>query len=178
VIARTLGPLLAFVLLAPAAALAAPPLEPPAVGDGFVPGEAIVRFEAGADASERRSARARTDVRLERALELPRTQVVEVEGGVGAAVRRLERDPAVAYAQPNFLYEALAPPPDDSFFAQLWGLGETPGVGALAAWDATRGAGQVIAVVDTGVDLTHPDLAPNLWTTDESQAVGGIFSGV
>ena len=34
----------------------------------------------------------------------------------------------------------------------------------LTAWDRTRGAGQVIAVVDSGVDLTHPDLIANLWS--------------
>ena len=39
----------------------------------------------------------------------------------------------------------------------------TPGVGVAAAWPRTQGAGQVIAVVDTGVDITHPDLLANLW---------------
>lgn len=58
--------------------------------------------------------------------------------------------------------------PDDTFLDELWGLDDvqlpTPGVGALAAWETTKGAGQVIAIVDTGVDLTHPDLEANLWT--------------
>ncbi|MGH2844694.1 MAG: S8 family serine peptidase, partial [Thermoleophilaceae bacterium] len=137
-----------------------------------MPGEVVVRFERGVGAAERGAARARVDAELRRTLELPRAQLVEVDGGVAAAVRRLERRPEVAYAQPNYRYETLASPPNDSFFGQLWGLAETPGVGALAAWDATRGAGQTIAVVDTGVDLTHPDIAPNLWSNPGEGANG------
>ena len=69
----------------------------------------------------------------------------------------------MVYAQPNYVYHAFAAAPNDTHFGHLWGLGATPGVGALPAWDRSLGAGQVIAVVDTGVDLTHPDLVPNLW---------------
>jgi subtilisin family serine protease len=46
-------------------------------------------------------------------------------------------------------------------FADLWGVRQ---VAAPAAWDTTRGTGVVVAVVDTGVDYGHPDLAANVWT--------------
>jgi subtilisin family serine protease len=134
-------------------------------GEGFVAGQAIVRFEPGTSADERRATRARANVLFGRSLEVARAQVVRVEGAVGAAVRRLERQGEVEYAQPNYRYRALAV---DSFLGELWGLTDSatpnPGVNALSAWNTTRGAGQLIAVVDTGVDLTHPDLVPNLWT--------------
>ena len=175
VLPRLAGLVLAASLVLPASAGAS--LEPAAGGERFVPGEVIVRFEPGAAAAERRAVRARAGVELDRTLELPRAQVVDVDGGVAAAVRRLERAPAVAYAQPNFRYEALAPPPDDTFFGQLWGLAETPGVGALTAWDSNRGAGAVIAVADTGVDLTHPDIAPNLWSNPADPANGADDDG-
>lgn len=140
-----------------------------AASRGFAPGEAIVRFEPGTGPAERGDARAAAGAELERVLGLPRAQLLAVEGGVAAAVRRLERQPGVAHAQPNYVYRALAElAPDDTFFGDLWGLEDSaapdPGVDALEAWSLTRGAGQVIAVVDTGVDLTHPDLAGNLWT--------------
>ncbi|MDQ3304542.1 MAG: S8 family serine peptidase, partial [Actinomycetota bacterium] len=48
---------------------------------------------------------------------------------------------------------------DDPFFSEQWGL---EAIGAEAAWSQGRGAGMVIAVVDTGVDLDHEDLEDNL----------------
>jgi len=147
----------------------------------FVSGEAIIRFEPGTTASERLAARQAGDVTLDQALRLPQTQVVEVDGSVSAAIKRLERQPDIAFAQPNYRYQALAVAPDDSFFGDLWGLDSpqlpSPGVGALAAWDTTRGAGQVIAVVDTGIDLNHNDLTDNLWSNPGELANGSDDDG-
>ena len=150
------------------------------VGGGkgsYVAGEAIVRFKAAASATSRRRARGAADVRFEDTLGLSRVQLVSVAGRVQAAVRRLEDQPGVAYAQPNYRYRATAvEPPNDTFVVnppttsgvgELWGLADPampdPGLSALDAWETTKGAGQVIAVLDTGVDLTHPDVEGNLW---------------
>ncbi len=150
-----------MVLVAAAGAALAPAAS---AAGRFVPGEALVRYERGTSSAERASVRDRADVTLENVLGLPRTQLVSFRGSVGSAVARLERSPAVLDAQPNYRYRASAADPDDSFFDQQWGLGAAPGVDVLPAWDRTRGAGQVIAVVDSGVDLTHPDLIANLWS--------------
>jgi subtilisin family serine protease len=127
-------------------------------------GEALVRYAADVGAAERRDVREAAGVEFEGAVAVPQTQVVSFDGSVAGAIARLEDQPGVVDAQPNYIYHALANPPVDSQFGHLWGMGGTPGVGVLAAWDRSRGAGQVIAIVDTGVDLTHPDLAGNLWT--------------
>jgi subtilisin family serine protease len=144
--------------------LAAPPVDDRA-GE-IVPGEAIVRFEPGTTAGERLAARAAAGVGFDRSVPIGRTQVVAVDGSVAGAVEKLKRQPDVVDAQPNYRYHALAAAPNDTFFASLWGLESSatpnPGVGALSAWDTTRGAGQVIAILDTGVALDHPDI--DLWS--------------
>ena len=50
---------------------------------------------------------------------------------------------------------AGAAPGDDPFMPRQWALQQ---IGAPAAWAAARGGGVTIGVVDTGVDLSHPDL--------------------
>lgn len=52
--------------------------------------------------------------------------------------------------------------PNDPRFGELWGMQK---IGAPAAWDSGTGSASiVVAVSDTGIDYTHPDLAANAWT--------------
>ena len=78
---------------------------------------------------------------------------------------------------------ALQLTPDDPSYSQLWGLentGQTGGttdadIDASAAWDVTTGSSSiVVAVIDTGVDYTHSDLAANMWTNPGEIAGNGI----
>lgn len=78
---------------------------------------------------------------------------------VRAWVTRVRNDPAVAHVEPNRRYRAFATV-NDRLFPQLYGLTQ---IGAPTAWDTTNGnASVVVAVFDTGLNLTHPDLAPVL----------------
>ena len=93
---------------------------------------------------------------------------------VADAVKELKRDPAVLFAQPDYIIRPDATSNDplytDGF---MWGLSgpstspaSTYGSNASAAWAAGRfGSDSVfVGVVDTGIQVSHPDLAPNIWT--------------
>ena len=56
-------------------------------------------------------------------------------------------------------------------YDDLWWLKR---VKADQAWTYTRGAGATVAVIDTGLDYTHPDIAANLWTNPGEIAGNGI----
>lgn len=52
--------------------------------------------------------------------------------------------------------------PSDTYVNLQWGLDT---IDAYEAWDITRGSHEVVvAVLDTGIDWNHPDIAPNIWT--------------
>jgi len=145
-------------------------------GPRFVPGEVIVGFRPGVGGVERAAVRATTRTAVDERLAVPRTELLRVRGDRSPRrlARRLERLPEVAYAQPNY-YRHATQLPDDPELDALWGLvngGQLArsqtgiagaDVSAEQAWDVNTGDPEtIVAVVDTGVDATHPDLAANV----------------
>ncbi len=80
---------------------------------------------------------------------------------VADAVRQYHGDPNVLYVEPDYEVSTTADP-TDPLWNQQWDMVK---IAAPQAWDTQTSASDVIvAVIDTGVDLTHPDLQANLWT--------------
>ena len=93
---------------------------------------------------------------------------VPLEAGADAAdaAEELSRRPGVTFAEPVYLYRP-AKTPDDARFKEQWGLGK---IAAPSVWSRSTGAAStVVAVIDDGIALDHPDLAPNLWTNPGEQ---------
>ena len=90
---------------------------------------------------------------------------------IETAIKQYKNRKDVEYAEPNYIVQIMNTP-NDPGFSSLWAMnnvgqtGGTPGIdiGALEAWNLTTGSDIVVAVIDTGVDYTHPDLVANIWT--------------
>jgi subtilisin family serine protease len=96
-------------------------------------------------------------------------------GNVAALLSILRSIPAIAYAEPDYIVKSTATP-NDASFTQQWSLLNIgmPGadIGATRAWDVSTGStANVVGVVDTGIDYTHPDLAANVWSAPSSFTV-------
>lgn len=143
-----------FVILAVSSAWAGETSRP------FVPGELVLSFAPGAEGDDVVRLQTMWNVRLVRTLYGSAAQLWSVpEGQEETLADALESDRAVRYAEPNYLYGALLAPNDPSFGSQ-WALAK---IHSTAAWDLETGSGDVIvAVIDTGIDESHPDLAAKI----------------
>lgn len=122
-----------------------------------VEGQVIVQFKDSTPAAER--ARIMAAHGLTQVDQIFGTETLVLEGrgkSAAALVKALANNPNVEYAEPNYIAK-VDWVPNDTSWSQQWGPQK---VSAPAAWDYTRGSSSVvIAVVDTGVDLNHPDLS-------------------
>ncbi|HJU43444.1 MAG TPA: S8 family serine peptidase [Vicinamibacterales bacterium] len=143
-------------------------------GREVVEGEVIVRYhpQAGQIGRQRAEFQANSDVsepigqtRRLRSWTLSTSEMLAV----------LRANPDVLYAEPNYIIRANATP-NDPMMNSLWALlntgqtvdgqAGTPGadIGATTAWDVTTGSRtNIVAILDSGVDFTHPDIDANLF---------------
>jgi len=156
-----------------------------AITSGFVPGQLIVRFTAGDAGAALQELLAKLGgTETMHFATVDNLFMVSLPTGVDVmtAAERARELPTVAYAEPNYVLRTSATPNDPRFVdAGLWGLnnaglsGGTPGVDidAVAAWNMTTGSRDVVvAVIDTGIDYSHPDLAANMFRSGDCTVNG------
>src|SRR5215207_1512404 len=167
-------------------------VEPPRVSESFRgDADVLVRFRAGVSEERRQAIAARLNDRIEDEIESV-DGLTSIDDLDGERVEEIVKDyaalPEVEYAEPNFeikldplAADTIRPRfvssdtwsgPNDPLLSEQWGLintGQREGkagadVSAGYAWERTHGSRKfVVAVLDSGVDYTHEDLAANIW---------------
>lgn len=161
------------------------PADPPAE---FAEGELMVRFDPASNASERAQVRQRQGLQKIEDLPLPGLELVRSPGSqkIPDVARSVASENSVVYAEPNFL-ATTAQTPNDTYFSYLWGLHndgqsilgvlglDDADIDGPEAWSLGGTSTPVVAVVDSGIDINHPDLAANIWINPgESATADGV----
>ncbi|HVJ28625.1 MAG TPA: S8 family peptidase, partial [Vicinamibacterales bacterium] len=152
-------------------------------GPEFVQGEVLIQYRAGATEEVKGRARGRAGAEVSEIVIEAQSrrdgkgdlELARIPPGlsVAAAARNLEADPAVEFAEPNWVYQHQATSNDTYYSSgQLWGMygdGSSPanqyGSQAAEAWARGRtGSDSVyVGIIDEGIQYSHPDLAGNVW---------------
>lgn len=168
-------------------------------GSDFEPGKVLVKYRSQTSQQARLLA-ARSIARLEQGLSMRLSSVnrstdvrsyrIPEGQDVRETVEILRKDPAVEYAEPNYLF-SIAGRPNDQLYGDFVSSGTTysnslqrwifngaagdRNLNAEAAWDLSTGRSDVIiAIIDTGVMIDHRELEPNIWKNANEKPDNGI----
>ena len=132
---------------------------PPAAVLDDLPGQILVKYKRSDTVPRLLAATARWQTHPLR--HIPQLGIILLEVTAGAersVVAQLQRDPLVQYVELNHRVHALEEPNDPKW--PQWALLQ---IDAPQAWDIAHCQGTIVAVLDTGVHLEHPDLRNMLW---------------
>lgn len=141
-----------------------------------VPDEILLKFKPGVDEKTKDNIRKHFGVKKEEVIDKIDVERVKIpEKAKDKVIEALKHNPRVEYAEPNFINKA-ALIPNDTYFPQMWNL---PKIAAPQGWDISTGTSSaVIAIIDSGVNLTHEDLVGKVSGTADDYGHGTQVAGV
>ena len=156
-----------------------------------VPGDLLVGFQSDVSASDQQKILKSVGADEKKSWKKIHGSLAHLASGdVDAAIAKLRQNPDVRYAEPNHVI-TIDSLPNDPSFGNTWGLNNTgqtingsPGtpdadIDAPEAWNVTTGSPSVtVAVIDTGVDWSHPDLASQIWINPGENCAGCRNDGI
>ena len=156
-----------------------------------VPGDVIVGFQSDVSAADQQRILKSVGADEKMSWKKIHGSLAHIASGdVDAAIAALGKDPRVRYAEPNSVI-SIDSLPNDPSFGNTWGLNNTgqtingsPGapdadIDAPEAWNVTTGSSNVtVAVIDTGVDWSHPDLSSQIWINSGENCSGCRTDGI
>lgn len=132
-------------------------------------GELLIKFKDGTSSNEMAAFASKNGLQQKEYFESMNAGLYSLKKGAIAAkaLKALADNDEIELVQPNYLYYPIEIP-SDKYFDNLWGLNNDvhPGVDidAPEAWDITQGSEDIIvAVIDTGVYIYHPELKDRMW---------------
>lgn len=156
-----------------------------------VPGDLLIGFQSAVSAAEQQKILKSVGAGEKKSFKRIHGSLARLNpSSLDDALVKLAKDPRVRYAEPNrvITVESI---PDDPLFGNTWGLNNTgqpingvpstpdADIDAPEAWDVTTGSPNVtVAVIDTGVDWTHPDLSSEIWVNPGENCPGCRNDGV
>lgn len=166
--------------------------------DIFIPNEVIVKFKNNkinlkSDFGIQKSKDLSTQKQLKIKKILAEGNIVLMKSEKGEDVDkiidRLEKDPNVDYAEPNYIIKISAINTNDTYKQYLWGFDNTgqsvegvsgsidADVDLPEAWAISEGSENIVAVIDNGVYYNHPDLSGSLWDGTNCKDENGNYLG-
>lgn len=146
----------------------------------YVPNQLLVQYRANVSEVEKENVRANNGAsKIERVRAQDKNKgdldlLAVNNADIFAVAKQLAQNPAVEYAEPNWIHTIEATATDPYYTnGSLWGMygaGTSPanqyGSNAAAAWAAgyTGSSTVYVGIIDEGIQLTHPDLSGQVWT--------------
>src|SRR5258708_5798103 len=145
---------------------------------GWVPDHILLKIKAGVSQTEAQNLIATQGAKELRHIAQINLSVLAVAPGrLTNVLSALRNNPNVEFAEPDLIFSPDFTP-NDPLYSIQWHL---PKINAPAAWDTTLGStGVIIAILDTGIDATHPDLSAKLvagWSTYDNNSDTTVVSG-